>query len=135
MRKLFAIILVCAMLLVAAMPMATASADNTVQPRYTYIVEARADIEVSILGVASCSGSLTTRTSNPVKITIRLQESDGSNWMTIKKWEITDTGGVSATKDYAIYSGSSYRVHVTGYVYDDEGNVLESATVSRYIDF
>lgn len=135
MKKLFAIILACGMLLGTAMPIAAADESSTVQPRYTYIMDVSAGIEVSNLGVAFCNGTLTVKEYLPVKIVIRLQELDVSNWMTIKQWEISGTGGVNATKSYAVYSGSSYRVHVTAYVYDAEGNILESDTVAQYIDY
>lgn len=135
MKKLFAIIVVCGMLLGTAMPIAAADGLSAIQPRYTYVMDVSAGIEVSTLGVATCNGLLTTKTNNPVKLVIRLQEHDGSNWMTIKKMEFTDTGDISAAMDYAIYSGYSYRVHVTGYVYDAQGNVLESATAAQYMDY
>lgn len=135
MKKLFAIIVVCGILLGIAMPIAAANSSSAVQPRFTYIDEVSADIQISFLGVAHCDGTFSTRTENPVKLVIRLQELDGSNWMTIKKWEITGTGWAADTKSYAIYRGRSYRVHVTGYVYDAEGNVLESATAAQYMDY
>ncbi len=135
MKKLFAVILVCAVLLSTAMPIAATKAESFVQPRYTYIDRIQADLDISGLGVASCEGTISAKTFCPVKLVIRLQEFDGSNWMTIKKWEFTDNGDISATRDYAVYSGFSYRVHVTGYVYDAEGNVLESETATQYMDY
>lgn len=135
MRKLFSIILVCAMLLGVALPTAATNIGSAVQPRYTYIVEVRAELQVTYLGVACCSGAFITRTNNPVKLVIRLQELDGSNWMTIKKWEITGTSAVTDTKSYAVYSGSHYRVKVTGYVYDEDGNLLEYASAHSYMDY
>lgn len=135
MKKLFALILVCAALLAAAMPIGAAKAESPVQPRYTYIDNLRADLEISGLGVASCCGTFSVKEYIPVKIVIRLQQLDGSNWMTVKKWEISGTGSVTATKSYAVYSGFSYRVHVTGYVYDADGNILEYDSASRYMDY
>lgn len=135
MKRQTALILVLAILLYIAMPVAAANSSSAVQPRYTHIMDISAGMEVSFLGVANCRGALIAKTNTPVKIIIRLQELDGSNWMTIKKWEFTDSGSVSGTGDYAIYSGRSYRVHVTGYVYDANGNILESASVSRYMDY
>lgn len=135
MKKQTALILVFAILLYIAMPVAATDSSSTVQPRYTYIMDVSAGIEVSNLGVANCRGALIAKTIAPVKIVIRLQELDGSDWMTIKKWEITGSGSISASEDYAVYSGYSYRVHVTAYVYDANGNVLESASESQYIDY
>lgn len=135
MKKLFAIILVCCMLLGAATPIAAMDAGSAIQPRFTYIDEVSATIIISNLGVAHCDGLIATRTLNPVKLVIRLQELDGSNWMTIKKWEITGTSAVTDTKSYAVYSGSHYRVKVTGYVYDEDGNLLEYASAYSYMDY
>lgn len=135
MKKLFAIIVVCGMLLGTAMPIAAANASSTVQPRFTYIDEVRANLQVSDWGVACCNGTLIAKVDNPVMLTLRLQEFDGSNWMTIKKWDITGTGSTSAARNYAIYSGFTYRLQVTAYIYDAYGNLLESASAYNYIDY
>lgn len=135
MKKLTAFILVLIMLLCIAMPVAATNMGGAIQPRYTYIDLLRADLQISSLGVASCEGTVLLKTDDAVKIVIRLQELDGANWMTIKKWEITGSGSISGTGDYAVYSGSSYRVHVTVYVYDAQGNILESDTARSYMDY
>ncbi|MGM9600189.1 MAG: hypothetical protein ACI3W5_01210 [Faecousia sp.] len=135
MKKLTAFILVCVLLLGTAMPIAAADAGSAVQPRYTYIMDISAGIQVSGWGVASCTGVLNAKIYTPVKITIALQRLDGITWTTIKQWEVTGTGSVSATKNYAIYSGYSYCVYVTGYIYDANGNCLEYTSAIQYIDY
>lgn len=136
MKKLLVIVLACSIFWIGAMPVAAVNVGSAVQPRFTYIDDISADLEVSFLGVARCDGTFNAwANDSPIKMVIRLQEYDGSNWVTIKKWEITGTGSIAAYRDYAIYSGSSYRAHVTGYVYDANGNLLETASKSAYIDY
>ena len=63
-------------------------------------------------------------------MTIKLQKKTGSSWTTMQTWSKTATGlaGAKASGTRAVTAGLTYRVYLTGYVYDSNGNVLESIT-------
>lgn len=80
---------------------------------------------------ASCSGQIKPNASNKkAKVTIKLQKKTGSSWTTMQTWSKTATGlaGAKASGTRAVTAGLTYRVYLTGYVYDSNGNVLESIT-------
>jgi len=135
MKKSISFMLACVLLLSMAMPVSADAAEPTVQPRFTHIISASAGLQISNWGVASCSGSLNTRTDYPVKIYIRLQQLNNSSWSTIKEWEITDVGCVCDTRYYAVYSGYYYRVGVVCFVYDNDGNILETTHVEKQVHY
>ncbi len=98
--------------------------------RYTDAASVSVSLNISG-GKASCSGQIKPNASNKkAKVTIKLQKKTGSSWTTMQTWSKTATGlaGAKASGTRAVTAGLTYRVYLTGYVYDSNGNVLESIT-------
>ena len=115
---------------------ASAAIIDDVEPMYTHISRVYASLTIDeSLGIATCTGSVNAKTITPAKVIVRLQSYQNGAWLTVKSWSSTGTAVASSTNSYAIYKGYSYRVYVTGYVYDSEGVIQESASIYDYASF
>ena len=112
-----------------------ATGTTDVQPRYTEINAVSADLEINALGIASCSGQVTAKHLNSVEVIVRLQKYTGTSWTTLKTWTSTGTATAYASGKYAVNSGYKYRVSVTGYVYDTDDTILETATARDEVEY
>ena len=72
----------------------------------------------------------TSRDALTVETVVRLQQLTDTGWSTIKTWSSTSVGSASVSKTYAVYAGYTYRTSVTGYVYDSNGNIIETGSAS-----
>lgn len=132
MKKVLSIFVAILMLNSFAIP-ASAAVKDDAELMYTYISRVSAGLTIDeTLGVATCSGSVDAKSVSSVKVTVRLQRYEDGSWKNVQTWSETGTAGVTCTKYYAIYRGYSYRVYVTGYVYNAYGVVQESASVYDY---
>lgn len=130
MKRVTSLLIIIVILCVMVLPVSATSVDNTVQPRWTYLDSVYAYLDINWLGVASCEGRATAGDFVAVKVVVRLQQLKDTGWATIKSWTATDTQTVGASGSYAVYSGYTYRVSVTGYVYDSNGNLVEAGTAT-----
>ena len=102
---------------------------NSASPRYTYTASASAGLDISG-GVATVDGAITPWDAMETMVQVRLQQQINGEWKTIQTWTghrsagTSDAGGTKSV-DY----GYNYRTYVKGYVYDGNGNLLESVTV------
>ena len=92
-------------------------------------------LDINLLGVATCEGSATARALVDVKVTVRLQQLTDTGWSTIKTWSATNEGCSSASGKYAVYSGYTYRTTVSAYVYDEDGNIIETGSASDTFEY
>lgn len=130
MRRLAALLMVIGILCTMIVPVAAASNENTVQPRWTYLNSVYAYLDINWLGVATCEGAAVIRSSMEVKTVVRLQQKLDSGWYTVKSWSDTGTCTAGASGSYAVARGYDYRVTVSAYVYDDNGNIVETGSSS-----
>ena len=129
MRRIISFLLVFALIMSYTVSVSAAVMDG-VQPRYTYVLDVQAIPSINeSTGIASCSGSITTRNTYPVKVDVHLQMQENTGWTTLKTWSSTGTLAATVAKAWAVYSGHNYRVLVVGFVYDSNGNIIESASV------
>ncbi len=112
----------------------TAKASNQPTPRYSHISSLAGDISISDSAVASCYGRVTASEYLPVKVVVELQIYQGGDWVTEKTWTKTGMAAATVGEYYNLAYGNNYRVEVTGYVYDNNGNELErdSLTDAQY---
>lgn len=135
MKRITAFLLTVILLFSLALP-ASAAVKETVQPRYTYINSVYASLSINeSTGVTTCTGSVSAKNTYPVKVAVYLQQDMGTYWKTVKSWSASGTWSVSLTENHAVYDGYTYRVTVTGYVYDSDGNIMESATGTHTVDY
>lgn len=110
-------------------------ASETLQPRYTYIQSFTFSLKIDdSTGLATCTGMIDIRTTDPVKIVLYLQKYEDGTWSTIKRWESNGSMCAALSKQIYVSKGYTYRLCAYGYVYDAEGTQLEadSGITSRY---
>lgn len=129
MKRLFCIFLVLVMLSLMILP--AAATEVTIQPRWTYLDTVSAALDINWLGVASCSGQGFVRSSNKIEVVVILQQYSNTGWVTLKSWSSTGTTSALASGQYAVAHGYTYRVNVFAYVYDSDGNIIESGSSSQ----
>lgn len=135
MKRFLSLILIAMVIFSMAVPASAAVADNMVQPRWSYLNSVTAYLNINFLGIATCEGTATARVGETVEVTVRLQQLKDTGWATIKTWTSTGTGTAAASGNYAVYSGYTYRTSVTGYVYDSDGNLLETGTATDTFEY
>lgn len=135
MKRIITFSLAIILLISLAIPVSAATKD-TIQPRYTYINSVYAALSIDqSTGITTCTGSVTAKKNYPVEVVVRLQQDMGSYWYTLESWSTTGTISASLTENYAVYKGYEYRVYVTGYVYDSDGNIIESASGTHTVNY
>lgn len=132
-RILSLTVIVCILLSMASF---AASQESMIQPRWTYISEIGTGLDISLSGKATCYTSVALYSSPSCTCTIEmiLQQSDGSGWSDIKTW--TGSGGrnTDIEKSWYIESGYEYQVESTTYVYNSDGDLVETAVTYSPID-
>lgn len=130
MKKALAIIFTVVILCSITIPAAAVESDNTIQPRWSYLDAVYAYLDINWLGVATCEGSAVAHSTVQVKTVVRLQQKLDSGWYTVETWSDTGTGAAGASGKIAVARGYDYRVTVSAYVYDDNGNIVETGSSS-----
>lgn len=132
MKKYISLVLVMVLLFSSTITASATSNSNTItiQPRWSYLDTVSAYININALGIATCEGRATSRDALTVETVVRLQQLTDTGWSTIKTWSSTSVGSASVSKTYAVYAGYTYRTSVTGYVYDSNGNIIETGSAS-----
>ena len=135
MKRITAFLFSAVLIISLALP-ASAAVKETVQPRYTYINSVYASLSINeATGVTTCTGRVTAKNTYPVEVDVYLQQDMGSYWKTVKSWSATGNWSTSLTGNHAVYDGYTYRVYVVGYVYDSNGNLLESASGTHTVAY
>lgn len=130
MRRTAALLMVIGILCTMIVPVAAATNESTVQPRWTYLNSVYAYLDINWLGVATCEGTAVARSSVDVEVVVRLQQKLDSGWYTVESWSDTGTGTAGTGGKIAVARGYDYRVTVSAYVYDDNGNIVETGSSS-----
>ena len=133
MRKVISILLLCTIIFGAVAPAASASEENGVQSRYAYIHLLINDFSInSSTKVAHCYGKIAVRQSMSLKVVATLQVQENGVWRNINSRTATGTLDAIASYNPTVVSGYQYRLVVTGYVYDSNGNLLEMESSEKY---
>lgn len=130
MKRRITVCIAFLLILAMIMPMRNANASE-INPRWTHIHSMTAGLDISFWGVATCNGQITAYGNIPVEIIMHLKQLKNGAWGTLKTWSISGTGTLNAEMQYAVERGYTYKVVVTGYVYDANGNILETASASK----
>ena len=126
-RTLCLIAIFCLLLSSAS---AAAPAAETVQPRYTNIIQYYADLEITSAGRADCYVYIKlANTTDSVTLTMTLQRSsDKTNWSDVKSWSTTGKSTVYLDESYYVVSGYYYQLVATANVYTSAGSLAETAS-------
>lgn len=130
MKRVIAIFIVIGILCSIAIPVAASTNEGVIQPRWSYLDAVVASLNINWLGVATCEGSAVAHSSVDVEVVVRLQQKLDSGWYTVETWSDTGTGAAGASGKIAVARGYDYRVTVSAYVYDDNGNIVETGSSS-----
>ena len=131
MRKVISLLLVCTILLGLAAPV-SASVNNEIQPRYTYIHLLTNNFSInSSTKVAYCYGRISVLQPMSLKVVATLQVKENGVWRNINSRTATGTLDAIASYNPPVESGYQYKLIVTGYVYDSNGNLLETDFVEK----
>ena len=133
MKKFTSLLLILVLIFSVATPTLAKAADQPT-PRYANISTFAGDLSISSSAVASCYGYVSASSYLPVKVVVKLQIYQGGDWVTEKTWTSTGMAAAGVSETYNLAYGNNYRVEVTGYVYDNNGNELErdSLTDAQY---
>lgn len=132
MKRVFTTFMVLVMLLSLSMHgIAAQVEDNIVSPKYTYIQKNTVNLSINEnTGIATCKANCYTLGTYTVEVECRLQRLTGSMWTTIQTWSASGTSYAGVNKNWAVYSGYTYRAYALYSVRDSAGNLLESDTGS-----
>lgn len=134
MRRLVSLALV--LLLVLSMTSVVSAAIWPIDPLYTYVNSVYASLTIDTTwGIATCNGGVSSKANHPVKVNVYLQKDTGVYWQTVQSWSVSGDWDADLSRSYAIYHGYTYRVLTVGYVYDNSGHILESASVTHTVAF
>ena len=131
MKRIMSFFVAVILLTVIVLPV---SAEQYVQPRYTYINDVSAELSINTTtGVATCTGSVCARSMKPVKVVVSLQKDMGTYWQTLESWSGTGTMEIQIINRFGVYSDETYRVFTAAYVYASNNNLLESASATHEV--
>lgn len=107
------------------------SLTEEVSPMYIHIMTLSAYIGIDKLGIATCSANMTQGlSSGSCELIMNLQKLNSDNsWNTIATW--TKEGIMKcANEQFRAVSKGTYRLSVTGKVYNGSGNLIETEIVN-----
>ncbi len=135
MKRICSVVLCICMLYLLAVP-ANAATGNARLLEYDHIGTITANLTIDrFWGIASCDGSVDASGDYPVYITVYLQQKVDDVWQTLTSWSNEGQIATSAGGRYAIAKGYQYRTYTTGFVYDDDGNIIDSAYASYGVTY
>lgn len=112
------------------------SLTGTVEPRFTAINSIYSLLQIDEkLGIATCVGEMQAKEMVPVKVIVQLQRLENGVWNTLQTWSNTGTFYATKAGSYAIARGYTYRTKTIAFVYDNDGNIVESGSGSHQVDF
>jgi hypothetical protein len=99
-------------------------------PMYIHLMVLSASLKISNLGVATCGADMTQNLetgSCELIMTLQKLNSDDS-WSNVYSWSKTGERSCIDSKLRAVSRGT-YRLFVTGIVYDSDGDFVEAGTI------
>lgn len=135
MRKI-CLAIISAVLLLANTLFASAVQIDTIMPMYDNINSVYALIEIDeSSGLTECTGMIAAKYTCPVSVTMKLQMKIDDDWSTLETWRAYGNWSATCDTQYVVYSGYEYRVFVLGYVYDNNGNIIESGSAVHEVNY
>ena len=109
---------------------------DQLEPRFVAInsIYALLKIEESS-GIATCVGEVCAKEMVPVEVVVQLQRLEDGMWNTLYTWSDTGTLFASMSGNYCVPRGYTYRTRVTAFVYDSDGNIIESGSGSHQVNY
>lgn len=134
MKRITALLLVV-VLLCALVPSASAAAIKPDSPCFQYIHSTAVIFLVDENGIACCTARCIADSDVTIKIIGTLQQYKNGAWSTLATWSTSGSRLVTLDKQRAVYSGYKYRFTGKFYIYDSEGSLLESDSITRTYNY
>lgn len=117
--KSFAFLLVVATFTVMTVNAVDFNEEDSVQPRYTGIFDARTSLDISSSGKANVYRYVRTHSGYTADVTVSLIKDETS----IKSWSDSGSGGMEISKNYYVTSGHDYYTSLYVEVYNSSKRV------------
>lgn len=134
MKRITALLLVV-VLLCALVPSASAAVSEPDNPNFNYIRSTSVTFLVDENGIACCTARCIADRDVTIKIIGTLQQYKNGAWSTLATWSTSGSFVVTLDKQRAVYSGYKYRFTGKFYIYDSEGSLLESDSITRTYNY
>lgn len=127
--------LIVALTLLITSASAAAQPDETIQPRYTSVVQFGRGLTINSAGRADCTSFvlLDSPTDSAVLIMSLRRSEDGVTWSSEKTWSTSGNATAALSESIYVLSGYYYKVNVSVTVYNEGGHYIETATGSSEI--
>lgn len=130
-RKVASAFMLVAFMFIAASPAYAAEphANYEISPRYQKLTTFYANLKIASNGKASCTAMARTTADCDVELIAELQRNNGNGWEYVTDWSCNGAPEelVSISKSIYVLKGYTYQVKATVYVYDRQGNFVESS--------
>ena len=123
-----AAILIAALILFQAIPMASATDGGSIQPWYIGVSSMMPNVEISTSGRAKCSDTVRVKNGYTASVTWKFQILSGTQWVTKATWTASGGGTLYLDKGYNVTQGSQCRLYTSVVVYNSNGTVVETPT-------
>ncbi len=105
-------------------------ADAEVSPMYIHLMTLSSSLDIDKLGIATCTAKLVQNLGDgSSELIMNLQKLNSDNtWSSVHTW--TKTGlKTCSDSQYKLVSKGTYRLFVTGKIYDSDGKFVEAGTI------
>jgi len=139
-KRLYSVVIALVMCLTIIPIEAFATVDtpitDTVEPRFVAINSIYALLKIDEgRGIATCVGEARAKEMVPVEVMVQLQRLENGTWNTLQTWFASGTYYASGAGSYAIAKGYTYRTKTTAFVYDANGNIIESGSATHQVSY
>lgn len=136
MKRIVCLLLVSILLCTAIIP-ASAAVIEPDEPCFNYIRSTSITLLIDeSTGIASCyARCYSLNDTVTIKISGTLQQYKSGKWENMCGWVQFGTTVVIMDKQVTVSSGYQYRFVANYYIYDSEGNLLESSTATRTCNY
>lgn len=122
--KVFLCTFLCFTLLAGGLALAAVN-EADVSPLYDYATYVQASLEIS--GGTATVESRAKAIGYDISTTTCLQRKMDDRWVTIKTWNRSGNSSAFLSETRALTQGYTYRSYVKVKIYDQDGNVIETA--------
>lgn len=135
MKRFLCLLLVSSLLFLLAAPTSAAVVDP-VEPCFNYIRSDAITFRIDeSTGIAYCYARCSANGGVTIKIVGTLQQYINGGWSSISSWTSIGTSFITLDKARSVYSGYQYRFYARFYIYDSNGNFLESDFQAKTYDY
>lgn len=135
MKRIISLLLITTLLFALTTP-ASAAVIEPIEPCFSYIYSTAATFRIDeSTGIAYCYARCSAENGVTIRINGALQQYTNGSWSPVTSWTTSGTTLVLLDKQRAVYSGYNYRFIARFYIFDSDGNILESDYIIRTYNY